>query len=52
MQLPLVQSEPVEQAAPRPHGSQAVPPQSTSVSLAFMNPSLQVPAWQMPPLQT
>jgi hypothetical protein len=51
VQVPLRQSVPRLQALPSAHLPQ-LPPQSTSVSLPFRVPSLQVAAWQIPPEQT
>src|SRR5207244_141960 len=50
-QTPLAQSEFAEQWRALSHEGQ-VPPQSTSVSLPFFEPSVQEPIWHTPPVHT
>jgi hypothetical protein len=51
-QRPVVQSVPTTQALPWEHWGHVGPPQSTSVSLPFFTPSVQVGAMQWQLLQT
>ena len=50
-QVLLTQSAPTRHDIPSPHGMQAPPPQSTSVSPPHRMPSLQLPAMQTKPEQ-
>jgi hypothetical protein len=51
LQYPLAQSPAIEQCFPFAHGAQA-PPQSMSVSVAFLTPSTQLSATHIPDVQT
>jgi hypothetical protein len=48
----LAQSLPASHSSPSAQSGQLGPPQSTSVSLAFRTPSVQVGTWHTPPLHT
>jgi hypothetical protein len=48
----LLQSVPVTQILVLSQGEQLPPPQSVSVSVPFLVPSLQLLAWQKPPVHT
>jgi hypothetical protein len=50
-QTPLVQSVTTPQVFPASQAGQALPPQSMSASLPFLMPSVQLGAWQRPPMQ-
>ena len=51
-QTPLVQSLPVAHTCPSAQSFGQLPPQSTSVSSPLRALSVQLGAWQLPPLQT